>query len=81
MIKEKKNDFINSIRNKNFSKLRDINNNLLTKYLFLAEIPLITNQGTFVINGIKRIVILIKNNKVNFKILNYKNLFRTKKEV
>nr|YP_009540854.1 RNA polymerase beta subunit [Phacus inflexus]AYQ93286.1 RNA polymerase beta subunit [Phacus inflexus] len=27
------------------------------KYLFLAELPLITSEGTFIINGIKRIII------------------------
>lgn len=29
------------------------------KYLFLAEIPLITSEGTFIINGIRRIVNVI----------------------
>jgi len=79
LTEAKRRDTTYSIRIYTFAKLRYLKTtNVVENEVFLGDIPLMTNQGTFLVNGIERVIInqLVRSPGVYYKTDTDKQNFR-----
>jgi len=79
LAEAKRRDTTYSVRLYTFAKLRYLKTtNVVENEVFLGEIPLMTNEGTFLVNGIERVVInqIVRSPGVYYKADSDKKNFR-----